>query len=1662
MAFARVPANDPPEISARFNARSHEERRIAGEHQRQKEYTETVKRRREILLDASAQKRVEKNELATVEWSEHRKAVRRFRQARAYEAHLDACVGARVDWRRQQGMEKVRTAAEGGIQAFEANLSRMTAEPAAYNERLRQMTGDQEYELRLVHRREEEKRSSEDRARRRQQVMIEQQKGYGTYYEVQRKQQLMRKVTRASADENVLHEELRTQVQWRQVMINNRRFREKQYEERQVADHDLKCAAQVEQRQREMRECERDKKVEQGLVQKLAAEKEEAKAKKRATMCRDIVDGVFRVACKSIDYRARTDEAETVPVSFDSFLTQLASSADVPREPFLAPAPLWSEWMVQFVTSHDHEEPAETLPGLPPLSSPVPLTAPPEADEPPPPAEEEAEVPEVPHDPALAAICESQVMEYVNHAGQWAGGPGKAPGGSVFNTKLCRLVKDMRAVKYPTRDPFRRKDTSPNSFALVVFSGKPLCGKNEAARHVAEKLHFKFATVTDIVTQALTFRQEHLLDLAKALSGYTPEQEELLRERVALAREAQVSQLNEGNVISDGVLVDLVLNYHRFLRVRAHAAAKAGVHPGSDPPRMHAPPSTPAPGDAVRGLILSGFPVTAAQFQVLEERLTTYDASKLLKQPELLLAPPQPPSAEDDDEEPPTPLVLPAEPTAAPASPPPGPPAKGKRQSLAAAPAAPAEAAIPTEPEPEMPPLTEEETAIVNNVKTVDVSGVDLVINFECGDNEVLARYSGQRTDPETGVVYHLQYHPPPDEALARLEKVQRSQLERTLLDTKLSKHKHHSKRLLSWLKGSGVELVHVNAEGDLSTLRKECCDLVEQAVGVCDDEGRIQIEREEIVARREVVAEEMPLSFEIRKNARAAKKIIEEDEARAALIAAAQAAGGKQAANIPPPPQATPAPVPVPPPVILPVAVTPEMADGVLEQVDKMADFYTEGLRKVFLEFRSLRKQSVEHFVGLSQQFREFLERPDSKQQMVEKFQEEFNSFDSELRWDEDGLAELHLRAEFLQTELLKELERKRSEANDQIRAYEREEWLDLWKKAAAVQFRELLLLECGRFASTRDTARFHFLQRYLRDAPPPPEPAPVDPAPKDPDADGPPQKGKKDAKKPTPPAQKGRAKEAAAEQEGERPDEFQIAYKAALEWLEKPDASQEEPPKEAAKPGGKRKVSATPEPLDKGVGEAAEKQAKKVWAQEAELLKFRLNALCTKYYDFTEEVGLKGRAVYSRMANWLTSRHDKEMTAVSQLVRTIREAIEEQEPLRAKILLQGDTLSFDTEQLLIPPEEVPVLPSEPSSDDADLVCLWVTKGQMRRIISDFSKRAPRGLCDRATFVRIWLCVCAQAAEQGTAVPQWWSELDRTAFEAAFDGFDWLEQGMVDWRQFCTALLLWSDARHDSPFCISTPSLQALVDLRDSMFEAAHGSAEDAQSPVSDTATGRSRSQDGDADTPVSVHLDQEGFMGCPFWFETNGDVSEVRAEQIKGLLWQLFAQDAPEAPAAPPSEVAAGDEVEVREEPKKSGKVVHWPRFLLYLCADSQIVRGAQKGFSILTHSSLDGRLSNADVFELFHFSPYTAALQDGSEDPCSTEAIDMAFNQERARLLRDGEELPEDQTIQLGFPELCGSHSGRLLLNSGHVFLIRRPAFENKVVPPVPPSKPSPASP
>jgi adenylate kinase len=83
------------------------------------------------------------------------------------------------------------------------------------------------------------------------------------------------------------------------------------------------------------------------------------------------------------------------------------------------------------------------------------------------------------------------------------------------------------------------------------------------------------------------------------------------------------------------------------------------------------------------------------------------------------------------------------------------------------------------------------------------VEGVSAVISIEVPDEAIVERIVGRRMDPDTGMIYHIRFNPPPPEVSPRV--VQRKDDTEETVRNRLSAYHEQTAPLAGWYEERGV-----------------------------------------------------------------------------------------------------------------------------------------------------------------------------------------------------------------------------------------------------------------------------------------------------------------------------------------------------------------------------------------------------------------------------------------------------------------------------------------------------------------------------------------------------------------------------------------------------------------------------------------------------------------------------------------------------------------------------------------------------------------------------------------------------------------------------------------------------------------------------------------
>ncbi|VFV27941.1 kpl2 isoform cra_a [Lynx pardinus] len=176
---------------------------------------------------------------------------------------------------------------------------------------------DDDYIKKIQKRLEEDAFAREQREKRRRRLLMDQLIAHEAQEEAFREEQLINRLMRQSQQERRIAVQLMHVRHEKEVLWQNRIFREKQYEERRLKDFQdaldreaaLAKQAKIDFEEQALREKE--------IHEQIAVERAQARYKKHYTICAEILDQILDLSTKVADYRMLTDNLIPYKVMHD-------------------------------------------------------------------------------------------------------------------------------------------------------------------------------------------------------------------------------------------------------------------------------------------------------------------------------------------------------------------------------------------------------------------------------------------------------------------------------------------------------------------------------------------------------------------------------------------------------------------------------------------------------------------------------------------------------------------------------------------------------------------------------------------------------------------------------------------------------------------------------------------------------------------------------------------------------------------------------------------------------------------------------------------------------------------------------------------------------------------------------------------------------------------------------------------------------------------------------------------------------------------------------------------------------------------------------------------------------------------------------------------------
>ena len=632
------------------------------------------------------------------------------------------------------------------------------------------------------------------------------------------------------------------------------------------------------------------------------------------------------------------------------------------------------------------------------------------------------------------------------------------------------------------------------------------------------------------------------------------------------------------------------------------------------------------------------------------------------------------------------------------------------------------------EPPPKEPPKKGSKVAPPPEVeeapKAPHLPGLDCALRLDLPEEMARRRALGRRLDPQTGIIYHLEFQPPQEveDELGptfngingRLVDVEGAADQEASLPTALAAYAAEEAALEEWFSSLGV-LALVPAEPSVDSV----ADAANAALA-----EKLALKDQRIVAKQDF------------------------DAATAEAAAATDVETDVMDENTPADPadtELTPESAPLAN-TALPAALPAEAHQTLFAQWSAIEGAYVHSTCVALARMRSLQWSALQRVCSSRSEFVALLTAPDAREQEVHDAQSLFNSMPAELRLTDSGKAELHAVVNDLQETLYTLSDERRAAAEKLMSAIADDGWLPAHALQITLAVLSLAQAEVDRYHATCGLLHSYCslsskcnLQIAL---PPRVEVGLVDAV--DMYVPSPSESGSAEAA-PAGKAAKGAAPAKGAPPAGTSP-QAALASMLASVVTSLGDAMEEDN---------------SPPAVDETA--TAEAQLKAEWTAtlhaalvgERCKLRRRLASMlrhgCSAFDALASETG----EMFVQLDSWLGMRQTSENEAVSSLVKMMKIAIEGESTLPQALQLQGNSLVIDETLLMQPPPPPLPIPPPQESPKADRF----TVAQLRGLMAKLGAASDGAFLDPTSFTEV-LCRLGAAGFDATSAPlpeMWW-----------------------------------------------------------------------------------------------------------------------------------------------------------------------------------------------------------------------------------------------------------------------------------------------------------------
>ncbi|XP_067937009.1 sperm flagellar protein 2-like [Watersipora subatra] len=891
----------------------------------------------------------------------------------------------------------------------------------------------------------EDESARNEREKRRRKVLVEQMKAHETQEENRREEMLVNRLMRQSQQERRIAVQLLQARHEKEVIKQNRLFREKQYEERRLREFEDALNREAELSRLAKLDYVEQTKKDQELHAKIAAERAEARYARHYEMCKEMLSEIADVACKVGEYRELTEN--------------------------LLPVKLWKEWKTLFVSGQSLYPTADSTAQQRALG-PTP-----------------ADILELERQ---AILNEGDFQDYKEMTGDWAPPDDSditapPPSNPIVGHVINRL---FNMVHPPTPPP-----PAPEFPAFPIKAcilGKAFSGKSTVAQRIANAHRLTILNVDEVVKDAIEAYnsneappREIASDFIESVAlGKTPTLD-TDTSMVVAANEDQTAE-GQGSVAMSGNASPALSQRETSAAPTtqtesAKSASVAKTKGKNKSAKANEPVLTPRAklggkalkllkrgkpvddqltvdilAEAIRaipegtGWVIDGFPTTYTQAKLLEKALSGFDAGakdpKLTKEKSI---------------------------------------AKSKNSRLA--------------PDPKPAPPPAEPTSAINVVILFDAADA-ICLKRSAGRYEAQMsqqQYHQEFNPPPEGSITGVQNQ-------EQISTVTDQAYDEQQIQTRITGFLDHWPKLEKWFTKFKI-LQKVDASLEETPLYLETENILEDTVDRILQRGKYEpipepepepvLEAEPEPVREPTPPPATPVPEEEPDNSRSSKKGSgkgaksgsgkkrgsSESPKRAG---SGKASGKKSSKGSAKKGKKTPEPEPEVEPVVPPGTPPPEPGSEMYEYVDQPVELplaeclaphwdaientYIDTSKHTFNDLREERERIIHYFYNIRKDFLKYLKRPDSKQDFIDQWLADYNQVTEDMRNDEETMCELHQKVDDLRDRLWNICDERKVQAETERQDIMNDGWLDDRLGVVSNQHITQMQAEVDRFQDT------------------------------------------------------------------------------------------------------------------------------------------------------------------------------------------------------------------------------------------------------------------------------------------------------------------------------------------------------------------------------------------------------------------------------------------------------------------------------------------------------------------------------------------------------------------------------------------------------------------